>query len=236
MNRRKTRKIGLLKSITTMILLLSLIFQSTISGTFVYANSVDETETVSTELTIDSEETIESDYQEKSEIIEESTSIETTEDSSDSIVEESKEIENTIDTESITENKNKVQAETEGRDISSMFPSAKIINSVKFYLNGSEVDGEINATTDDVLKVVYNWSIPNSILNTDELKEGDYIEIDQPQGISPIVSSGSLGEYGSFSFVDGKLRLTFNSKIETDENIEGTVEFTQTIKTYTETG
>ncbi|NLJ94575.1 MAG: Cna B-type domain-containing protein [Clostridiaceae bacterium] len=236
MNRRKTRKKGLLKSITTMILLLSLIFQLTNLGTFVHANSIDGTESISTEITTDSEETIESDYQEKSEIIEESTSIETTEDSSDSIVEESKEIENTIDTESITENNDKVQAETEGRDISSMFPSAKIINSVKFYLNGSEVDGEINATTDDVLKVVYNWSIPNSILNTDELKEGDYIEIDQPQGISPIVSSGSLGDYGSFSFVDGKLRLTFNSKIETDENIEGTVEFTQTIKTYTETG
>ena len=62
MNRRKTRKKGLLKSITTMILLLSLIFQLTNLGTFVHANSIDGTESISTEITTDSEETIESDY------------------------------------------------------------------------------------------------------------------------------------------------------------------------------
>ena len=123
-----------------------------------------------------------------------------------------------------------------GRDILTLFPSINIIDSVSFYLNGEQVSGEIEALTDDTIKVIYDWSIPNSILSSEVLKNGDYVEIDQPNGISAISGNGNLGEYGTYSFVDGKIRLTFNSKIETDENIKGTVEFTQTINTYTESG
>ena len=123
-----------------------------------------------------------------------------------------------------------------GRDIHTLFPDAKIIDAVKFYLNGVEISGEAEAGSDDVLKVLYNWSIPNEILHSDELKAGDYIEIDQPKGITPIESSGNLGDYGTYTFANGKLRLVFNSLIETEENINGAVEFTQTINTYLETG
>ncbi len=124
----------------------------------------------------------------------------------------------------------------EGRDIQTLFPDAKIIDAVKFYLNGIEVSGEAEAGSDDVLKILYNWSIPNDILHVDELKAGDYIEIDQPKGITSIESNGNLGDYGTYTFSNGKLRLVFNSLIETEENISGAVEFTQMINTYLETG
>ncbi len=93
-----------------------------------------------------------------------------------------------------------------------------------------------------LIKLSYDWSIPEHLLDPLLLQSGDYYELALPKELVFTPGKGDLKNangdvYGEYEFTaDGKIRWTFNSKIEEEHDIKGTTVYLETLTDDTELG
>ncbi|WP_270274853.1 Cna B-type domain-containing protein, partial [Enterococcus casseliflavus] len=108
---------------------------------------------------------------------------------------------------------------------------------------GKEYDYQTETIPADALiKLSYDWSIPEHLLDPLLLQSGDYYELALPKELVFTPGKGDLKNangdvYGEYEFTaDGKIRWTFNSKIEEEHDIKGTTVYLETLTDDTELG
>lgn len=108
---------------------------------------------------------------------------------------------------------------------------------------GKEYDYQTETIPADALiKLSYDWSIPEHLLDLLLLRSGDYYELALPKELVFTSGKGDLKNangdvHGEYEFTaDGKIRWTFNSKIEEEHDIKGTTAYSETLTDDTELG
>ena len=116
--------------------------------------------------------------------------------------------------------------------------------SIKITHDNKEIDYTKDAIPSDALiSLDYKFAIPERLLTLEEkpLKAGDYYEITLPEGIKVSNFGGPLGnslgeEFGTYSVVDGKIRIVFNKNIEVLEDIKGTIKYSERLEETIQAG
>ena len=181
--------------------------------------------------------------------IEETISSEVTEETTAS---EEKTVESS--TEETKESKEKpkakaLRAEREPRDIQKLLKEGeKFIETASVKVNGVDypLDGSGEAIPHDAnIDVYYHYNIPNRLLSEGDapLMSGDFYEIDLPKGLQLKNGNGDLTSpepenivFGQYQYQNGKLKFTFNKKVEELSNIHGKTVYSHKLDTSNEVG
>ena len=146
----------------------------------------------------------------------------------------------------LNEEKNQIAANREPLDISTLFKDGdKFIQSVA--INVSHDGKNIDYTKESVpgealISFNYDWQIPQHLLDDRLIQVGDYLELSLPDSIKINPISGNLisstgNSYGTYEVTpNGKIRWTFNGKIEEENDISGQTLYSQELKKESNAG
>lgn len=125
-------------------------------------------------------------------------------------------------------------------DIKTLFEAnEKFLSDVKIEVfNGNvPIDYEHETVPSDAtIKLSYNWEIPQRLIDAKLIKGGDYYETKLPENIKVSAQSGELKNssgivYGNYTIsADGKVRWTFNEKVEQENDISGILFYAEQLK------
>ncbi|WP_367379000.1 Cna B-type domain-containing protein [Enterococcus gilvus] len=141
---------------------------------------------------------------------------------------------------SVASKKAATLAERESVDIKTLFKgNEKFLSDVKIEVfNGNvPIDYEHETVPSDAtIKLSYNWEIPQRLIDEKLIKGGDYYETKLPDNLKVRAQSGELKNssgvvYGNYTIsADGKVRWTFNQKVEQENDISGTLFYAEQLK------
>lgn len=141
---------------------------------------------------------------------------------------------------SVASKKAATLAEREPVDIKTLFKgNEKFLSDVKIEVfNGNvPIDYEHETVPSDAtIKLSYNWEIPQRLIDDKLIKGGDYYETKLPDNLKVRAQSGELKNssgvvYGNYTIsADGKVRWTFNQKVEQENDISGTLFYAEQLK------
>ena len=113
---------------------------------------------------------------------------------------------------------------------------------IKVYDSHKELDPEVDVIPADAnIQIIYSWEVPQRMLDEHVLKSGDYYDIKLPDNLEIKLGDGPLigeqGDYGTYEILpEGIVRLTFNQRIEEENDVSGTFYYSQKIKDDSEAG
>lgn len=122
-------------------------------------------------------------------------------------------------------------------------PGESFLSNVTFKAikDGQPIDYTKESIPNDTLiQLIYDYSIPQRMLDEKLLKSGDYYDIKIPEQIRLKNFSGELkgaqGVFGRYELVNGSIRLTFNEKVEELNEISGSVNYAENFKDTVQAG